>query len=47
MSASISCSPSMSYAITHSANAVRLPTRTWRIHSFVFSIVNSMSHMSR
>ena len=31
----------------HSANAVRLPTRVWRIQSLPFSIVNSMSHMSR
>ena len=37
----------MSYAITHSANAVRLPTRVCRNQSFPRSIVNSMSHMSR
>ena len=37
----------MSKAITHSANAVRLPTRVCSSQNFRFSIVNSMSHMSR
>ena len=47
VSSSIRPSVSMSLAITHSPNAVRLPTRVCRIHRRPFSIVNSMSHMSR
>ena len=46
-SSEIRPSSTMSAAITHSAKAVRFPTRVWRIQSFPFSIVNSMSHMSR
>jgi hypothetical protein len=43
---SISPSSIMSLAITHSASAVRFPTRVWSSHSFLFSTVNSTSHMS-
>ena len=40
-------SSTRSHAILRAARAVRLPLRVWSMKSFLFSIVNSMSCMSR
>ena len=40
-------SSTRSHAILSAARAVRLPLRVWSMKSFLFSIVNSMSCMSR
>ena len=37
----------MSWAMIHSAKAVRFPIRVWSSHSLPCSTVNSISHMSR
>ena len=43
----IAGSSTMSTAMRSAARPVRLPTRVWSIQSLPWSIVNSVSHMSR